>query len=381
MLIRYKDGAKLIGIVIITFCAAMICSLFLNYNLDLKASKDYLMSNGMEELYVVLENTGYIITIVCGCSILITTGIMLVFYIKNFIDQHKKEYGILKALGYSNWQVARHFWVFSICVFIGGCLGYFFANVYMPRFYEIQNSANELCLIDAKVHFEIIMPVIVIPTLFFAIFSIIYSFLKLNISVIPLLYENNISKQLVNDKKNKISLLPFLEDMKKATIRSRKILVFFVAFSAFVYSAVVQTSYGMKNLTSETFSALMVIIGCILSIVTVLLSLNSVVNGNSKSISLMSIMGYSWEECSASILGGYRKYAYVGFLSGTFYQYYLIKVSIDFIFANQNNLPKFEFDVKAFVLTLISYIIIFELILRYQAFKIKRLNVKKIMIE
>lgn len=381
MLIRYKDGVKLISIVIITFCAAMISSLFLNYNLDLKVSKDYLMTNGLEELYFMLKNTGYIITIVCGFSILITTGIMLTFYIKNFIDQHKKEYAILKALGYSSWKVAKHFWVFSLCVFIGGCLGFLFANLYMPRFYEIQGSANELALIDAEIHYEIVFIVIIFPTVFFALFSMVYSFFKLNTPVISLLYEKNDSKKYTKEKKNSISNLSFLQDMKKATIYSRKILVFFVVFSSFAYSAVVQTAYGVKNLTSETFSILMVIIGCILSVVTVFLSMNSVVNGNAKSISLMSIMGYTWRECRVSILDGYRKYAYIGFGVGTIYQYLLIKLSINVIFESQNDFPKFEFDIKSFFMTLISYILLYELIQQYESYKIRKIDIKRIMIE
>ncbi|MFQ6968828.1 MAG: FtsX-like permease family protein [Subdoligranulum sp.] len=49
---------------------------------------------------------------------------MLLFYIKHYIDTHKKELGILKALGYSNIKIAKSFWVFGISIFIGTVTGY-----------------------------------------------------------------------------------------------------------------------------------------------------------------------------------------------------------------------------------------------------------------
>lgn len=379
MVISYRDGAKLIGIIIITFCASVISSLFLNYNMDLSISKSSLIQQGLKDIYLMLKNTGIMITIVCGCCILITTGIMLIFYIKNYIDQHRKEFGILKALGYTNLQIASRFWVFAICVFIGTCLGYIAAAIYMPRFYEIQNNEGYLPVINNEIHLEIMLLVVVMPTLLFSLFSILYSFIKLNTPAITLLQGSCAAKRYRQEKSSSISHKPFLLDMRTATLKSRRILVFLVGFSAFVYSAVIQTAYGIKNLTSETFAIMMVIIGMILSIVTIFLSLNSVVYANAKSISLMSMMGYSWKECCKMILGGYRKYSYLGFICGTIYQYALIKISLKIIFTNE--LPKFDFNALSFALTLFMYILIYETIQKYQANKIKKSCMKRVMLE
>ena len=50
---------------------------------------------------------------------------MLLFYIKHYIDTHKKELGILKG----RWdiqtsKIAKSFWVFGISIFIGTVTGY-----------------------------------------------------------------------------------------------------------------------------------------------------------------------------------------------------------------------------------------------------------------
>ena len=39
-MIGFKDIYKMIGIIIVSFCAVFVCTLFLNYNLDLAGIKD-----------------------------------------------------------------------------------------------------------------------------------------------------------------------------------------------------------------------------------------------------------------------------------------------------------------------------------------------------
>ncbi len=69
---------------------------------------------------------------------------MLLFYIKHYIDTHKKELGILKALGYSNLKIAKDFWVFGISIFTGTAIGYAGAFLIMPWFYALQNKDKML---------------------------------------------------------------------------------------------------------------------------------------------------------------------------------------------------------------------------------------------
>ncbi len=73
-----------------------------------------------------------------------TSVILLLFYVKNYIDTHARELGILKALGYSNMQVARHFWVFGGSILAGCLLGLIGAFLYMPQFYALQNTGQLL---------------------------------------------------------------------------------------------------------------------------------------------------------------------------------------------------------------------------------------------
>ena len=88
--------------------------------------------------YNAQVSTAKVVCLVSGGCLLLTAVIMLLFYIKHYIDTHKKELGILKALGYSNLKIAKSFWVFGTSAFIGTAIGYAGAFLIMPRF-----KANE----------------------------------------------------------------------------------------------------------------------------------------------------------------------------------------------------------------------------------------------
>ena len=130
MVIGIKDLTKLFAISIVACCAVFICSLFLNYNIDVVGIKDEVTTPQGMVMYDTQVASGKVVVGVSGGCLVITTVIMLIFYVKNYIDSHGKELGILKALGYSRFRVAKHFWVFGISVFIGAVLGCIGALVY-----------------------------------------------------------------------------------------------------------------------------------------------------------------------------------------------------------------------------------------------------------
>ena len=112
MIIRPKDAVKLFGVLIMCACAVLICTLFLNSNIDLARIKDQITDPETMMLYDLTLSAGNVTSAVTGGALALTTVVMLLFYVKHYIDTHKPELGILKALGYSNWKIAKGFWVF-----------------------------------------------------------------------------------------------------------------------------------------------------------------------------------------------------------------------------------------------------------------------------
>ena len=96
----------------------------------------------------------------------------------------------MKALGYSNWRIAGTFWVFGLSIFVGTAIGYLGAHGMMPLFYSVQNEDH--LIPEVVLHFHPLLAVylVVLPTAFFALLSVLYSYWKLKSPVLDLLRGN-----------------------------------------------------------------------------------------------------------------------------------------------------------------------------------------------
>ncbi len=301
MLVGIKNVSKLIGISIIACCAVLVCTMFLNFYFDIRLIESEITSELSMFFYNAQVSTAKVVCLVSGGCLLLTAIVMLLFYIKHYIDTHKKELGILKALGYSNIKIAKSFWVFGISIFIGTVTGY--------------------------------------------------------------------------------SELSFVEYLKRNTLKSKKALVFFIIFASFCFSAMTQISFSMKDLSSEMMGVMMLVIGLVLAFTTLFLAITTVINGNTKTIAMMRVFGYSQKECCRAILGGYRPLSYIGFIIGTVYQYGLLRLMVDIVFKDVEGVPTYKFDFPTMLISLACFITIYEIMMYIYSEKIKKISIKEIMIE
>lgn len=95
----------------------------------------------------------------------------------------------------------------------------------------------------------------------------------------------------------------------------------------------------------------------------------------------MRVFGYDDTACSRYILGAYRPVSYIGFAIGTVYQYGLLRLMVSVVFADVGNVPEYSFNFKALVVTLIIFVLVYELVMYLYSRSIKRLSVKSIMLE
>ena len=353
--------------------------MFLNYNIDIVSIKDVLTTEAGITLYNALVSTGKVVAVVSGGCLAITSVIMLLFYVKNYIDMHGKELGILKALGYSNIRIARHFWIFGLSVFVGCALGYTSAFLYLPTFYKQQNAEHFFPEIEVQFHPLLAVLLTVVPAVSFSVLSVLYAYLKLKKPVNDLLKEKREYKTKVGKRETKD--MPFLKDLMKSMVKGRKSLVFFIAFSAFCFSAMVQMSMSMKELSSEAMAIMIITIGLILAFMTLFLSLSSVVKGNTKTIAMMRVFGYKHSDCSKAVLGGYRPFSYIGFVIGSIYQYALLKIMVTIVFKDIENVPEYNFDFKACAVTLVLFVLAYEIAMYGYSQRIKKLPIKSVMLE
>lgn len=368
MLVGVKDSAKLIGIVIVAYCAVLVCTMFMNYYMDMVNIETEILtqSQPVMALYEAQKLSAKVTCAVSGGCLLLTSVVMLMFYIKHYIDAHKKELGICKALGYSNLRIAKSFWVFGISVLIGTLLGFLSAFLIMPSFYRVQNADH--ILPDLAIHFHplLLIYLVILPTFAFAFLAMAYACRKLKTPVIRLLKDQMPQSAKVKGHKDKEGGdRRFIDDLKKNTLRGKKVLVFF----------------SMKDLASAMMGAMIMLIGLTLAFTILFLAITTVIHSNTKTIAMMRVFGYSQKECAKAILGGYRPMAYIGFVIGTIYQYALLRMMIDVVFQNLENIPTYAFDFPLMLVSLAAFIVIYEMIMYFYSRRIKNISVKEIMIE
>lgn len=379
MVISLKNVIKLVGISIVACCAVIVCILFLNFYMDAKQIEHLINSEEALIFYNAQIMTAKVVCFVSGGCLLATSVVMLVFYIKHYIDTHKKELGIMKALGYSDIAIAKNFWIFGLSVLVGTVIGFAVAFCIMPSFYVLQNKDKILPEMAVNFHPSLCLYFIVLPTVAFALISILYAFVKLKRPLIYLLKDTWGSEIKRHGKKRTNKNTPFICDIKRSTLTSKKILSFFVIFASFCFSSMMQMSASMKDLSSKMMGAMMFIIGMTLAFTTLFIALLSVVRGNTKTIAMMRVFGYSQNECSNALLGGYRPLAYIGFAIGTVYQYILLKIMVEIVFRDIGGVS-YSFDFNAMLFTLLIFVVAYELIMYFYSKKIKKVSIKEIMI-
>ncbi|MCH5297145.1 MAG: ABC transporter permease [Ruminococcus sp.] len=376
MIISIKDSFKLFGIFIITCCAVTVCNMFLNYYFDITGIESLINNEYAQIFYDAQVMTCKVVCGVSGGCLLATTVVMLFFYIKHYIDSHGKEIGILKALGYSDFRIARSFSVFGLSVFAGCFAGYLLSFALMPSFYELQNKDSILPEISVGFHPELFIYLVVAPAIIFACIAVVHSMKKLKQPAVNLL--KGIAK--VKNKNVDIkSRKNFITDMKSAVLRGRKTLVFFICFSSFCYAAMAQMSASMKDLSSEYMGIMIFIIGVTLALTTLYIAVTTVINSNRKNIAMMRVFGYQASQCKKAVLDGYRPAAYIGFVIGTAYQFGLLKIMVNIVFADFEGVPDYNFDVKMFFITLATFVVVYEGIMLIYSARIKKISVKEIM--
>ncbi len=382
MMIGIKNASKLVGISVISCCAVLVCTMFLNFYLDISSIEDEITSELSLIFYNAQVSTAKVVCLVSGGCLLITSVVMLMFYIKHYIDTHKKELGILKALGYSNLKIAVNFWVFGISALLGTAVGFGGAFLLMPKFYALQNEDKILPEIAIRFHPTVFLYFVVLPTVGFSLLAIGYAWRKLKKPVLSLL--KNDFRTFVKTKKyreEKINDASFVAYLKKTTLRSKKTLTFFILFASFCFSSMTQMSFSMKELSSEMMGAMMLIIGLVLAFTTLFLAVTTVMKGNTKTIAMMRIFGYSQKECAMAILGGYRPVSYTGFAIGTVYQYALLRIMVDIVFKDMEGMPAYQFDVPVMLISLAIFILIYEILMAVYSDQIKKISMKEIMME
>lgn len=379
MIVSLKDSFKLIGIVIVTFCAVFVCTFFLNFYLDAKSIEGSITAEETLTLYNAQMLTAKFTCAISGGFLAVIAAVMLVFYLKLYIDSHCSHIGILKAMGYSDKEIAMRFYVFGVSVFIGAALGFVIGFAYMPSVYK-SLTIDGLPEIAINFHPLLLIVLVVVPAAVYSILSCFFAYFQLKKPVL-----NMLRGKILKEKRDKVQYKEkdrsFLKEMFIETLRSKKLLAFFIAFACFCFSAMVQMGASMKELSTTEMGTMILLIGIVLAVTTLFMAITSILKGNIKNISIMKAFGYSMKEYSVAILAGYNIFAFIGFAVGTLYQYGLLKLMVEVVYNDVGSVPDYNFNVSVFFITLAIFIVLFEGVMAFYAYRMSRISVKEVMTE
>ena len=380
MVISLKDGLKLFGIIIVAFCAVFVCTFFLNFYLDACAIKDMVTAE-QQPLYDAQIATAKFTSAISGGFLGLIAVVMIIFYIKLYIDGHMRQLGILKAMGWSNQKIALRFWVFGLSVFIGSALGFGIGHAYMPVVY----NGLTIDSLDIKINFHasLLIFLVIVPTILYSLLACGYAYFALRRPVNDMLKGR--TERKIKKRKEKAAKAgkdrSFLVETCFKTLGSKKLLAFFVAFACFCFSAMVQMGASMKQLSTETMGLMILIIGIVLAVTTMFMAVTSLIKNNVKTVSMMKVFGYSVKECALSVFGGYVPFAFLGFAVGTGYQYGLLSLMVNIVYKDVAAVPDYSFNVSVFFITLACFVVLYSAVMAVYALKLGKVSVKEVMLE
>ena len=376
MVIGLKDGVKLFGIAIVCACAVFVCTFFLNFYIDASAIRSDVPAE-MLPLYEAQLLTAKFVCIISGCCLLLVAVVLLIFYIKLYVEGHAKQLGILKALGYGSGRIAAGFWVFGLSVLIGTLVGYGLGYAFMPTVYG--GMGGDLPDIPIGFHVELLFGLVLLPALLFTGLSVLYAYCKLRRSANTLLRGGG--EKTAGTPKRVRASRSFLTELAFETLRSRKMLAFFVAFGGFCFSSMLQMSASMIALASTTMAAVIMLIGIVLACTSLLLAFTALANANAKTVAVMRSYGYSVHKSGEAVLGAYRIPAYIGFGIGTAYQFGLLKIMVNVVFSDIGTPLSYSFDVAVFFIVLAVFAVLYECLTFFFTWKLGKRNVRSFVLE
>ena len=376
MIVGVKDGFKFIGVAVVCACATFVLTFFLNYRLDALAVDAGTLSEEARALYVAQLVSAKITCAVTGGCLALIAAALTVFYVGVYIDSRAQRLGVLKALGYSDGRLAAGFLAFGLSVFVGSAAGHGAGYAFSPIVYRLMSDG--LIPLTLRYHTTLTVCLVLLPTALFAALAALCALVKLRRPALSLIRGKAEREKHGKDGRAERS---FLRDCMLKTPARSKLLTFFVAIAGFCYGTMLQMSRSMKELSSVTMGAVMLLIGVVLSVTAFALAMTSLTRANAKTVALMRAYGYSLSECGAAVFGGFRLFAYLGFAVGTVYQYGLLKLMTAVVFRGVAGMPAYTFDVKAFFVTFATFLVLYEAAIAFFTYRIGKTPLKNFIAE
>lgn len=379
MKFKLRAFARLLCVGVVAACATLVCTLFWNHQLDLRPvgaqiTDPYAL--GMYEMQCLCDR---VVSIVSGIGLGLTTLVLLLFQIKCEIDSCERQLGVLKAIGCPTLRLSLPYGRFGAAVGGGCAIGVAAAYGCMPWFYDLQNAEELFPPVPVQVHGWLIAVLIVVPGVTFDLIAVAFAARKLRLPALALMRGRE--RGTLRVKQYKSTEKPFLRDLGNCLLHRKKMLAFFFFCSAFFFSSMTQMALSMRDLSSESFSGLMLGIGLLLAALTLFLSLSGVTRAYRPTAALLRAFGFSSRERRRALYSTYRPLGYIGFALGTAYQYILLRCVMAFVFTDLSAELQVHLNLPNLFAILCLYTLLYEGMLFLFSRRVERVSLRTVMAE
>ena len=151
---------------------------------------------------------------VSGVGLVLDVDPSHVFISNNCRDSQKRTIeDFIKALGYSNGQLAKRFWAFESVLELEHFWLFRFFFSWMGHFYDFRNEKGILPDITIHFHWQLLVALVILPTTFFMVLAIGYARRQLQTPALRLLKKSPTPIKVKRRKGPRKEILP-----KRATL-------------------------------------------------------------------------------------------------------------------------------------------------------------------
>lgn len=186
-------------------------------------------------------------------------ALLLIVMIINSIDDEVQRIGVLKALGFNNFEITRKYLKIFWYILLPSTAGYLLGYALLPTFGQIMMSDLAIPISRKDISILVCILLLAVPSLVFTALSYFVARAKVQKNAIELMRSKGKQKEnwVIRRINKRIQTQPYLKGVRRTVLYANMLVLFFVVFGGFAIGVQVQFAFTMYNMTSRLSSQIM----------------------------------------------------------------------------------------------------------------------------
>ena len=186
-------------------------------------------------------------------------ALLLIMTILNSINAEAPRLGVMKALGFTDFEISRKYFLFFFMIFLPCAIGYGLGFWLLPYFSSIMLSDMALPVSRVNINYIIAAILVFAPAAVFSVLAYLVSVLKMRKPALELIRSGGKKREnrIVRRVNKRITTGNYLNGIRKTVLYSRLFVLFFVVFGGFALGVQIQFAFTMYNMSDSLTSEIM----------------------------------------------------------------------------------------------------------------------------